>query len=67
MRDPKIDPQPGDQVRGKSGTVRTVVRIDGPKMPNPKVMYTAERNGVTYSTRGTWLQYWRLWCERNAV
>jgi hypothetical protein len=66
-RNPHIDPQPGDQVRSKSGVLRTVIRIDGANCPNPKVIFTAEGNGAAPRREGQWLAYWRLWCKRNAV
>ena len=67
MHDPKIDPRPGDRVRGKSGMVRTVVRVDFPDAPHPKVIFTAERNGAAPTRKGEWLRDWRRWCERNSV
>ena len=59
MRDPRIDPQPGDAVRGKSGMLRTVVRVDGADLPNPRVIFTAERNGAAPTRKGAWLRHWR--------
>lgn len=67
IRNPHIDPEPGDVVRGKSGMKRTVVEIRGRGCPNPKVIFDAERNGAAPRREGNWIQDWRRWCQRNAV
>lgn len=67
LRDPKIDPVPGDVVRGKSGTLRTVIRTDFVGEPNPRIVFTTERNGAAPTRRAEWLPHWRRWCARNAT
>jgi hypothetical protein len=54
MRDPRVDPMPGDQVRS-SHTTRTVLRV-----VNDKVLYEDEV-GQAVDT----LEQWVRWCHMS--
>ena len=48
-RDPRIDPQPGDELRGFDGQIRKVIRRDGDAL-------LCEDGAIRYKTT---LQRWR--------
>ena len=54
-RDPRIDPQPGDEVRGVDGQIRRVIRREGDKM---WCKDGAMRDQTT-------VVRWQEWCEEG--
>lgn len=67
MRDPGTNPEVGDVIVGKSGMVRTIVRIDDENYPNPCIVFVGVRNGVTHRPVRQRLVHWKGWCFRNRV
>jgi len=59
-RDPRIDPQPGDEVRD-TGNIRHVIRREGDKV------YIRGVRG--YWMRGYWMRLdnWQKWCEESGA
>jgi hypothetical protein len=55
-RDPRIDPQPDDELRGRSGNLRRVIRRDGD-------LLWCQDGTVRYKTT---LQRWREWSTENS-
>jgi hypothetical protein len=67
MRDPWIDPETDDIVRGRTGTVRTVIEVLWKECPNPKVVFWHDRNGAARQRKTAWIDDWRAWCKRNGI
>lgn len=55
-RDPRIDPQPGDELRG-NGQIRCVVKREGDRV-------SIEGPGTRYWMR---LDRWQAWCEKSSA
>jgi hypothetical protein len=55
-RDPRTDPQPGDELRGDGQIRRVIVRKDG--------MLRIESGRIRYWMR---LDRWREWCEKSGA
>ena len=58
MRDPRIDPKPGDRVVSEKGIIRTVTKRVG-----ERVLFT-RRSGMIQMR---WLHTWQDWCRKNNV
>lgn len=59
-RDPRIDPQPGDRVRGCGIDLYVLARVGG--------NVTIEEIGTQWHTIGHGVvpvRWWRSWCRRN--
>ena len=56
-RDPRTDPQPGDQMLSATGELRTVVRRDGETL-------SCQDGVMRYSVT---LRRWVVWCEKNSA
>ena len=54
-RDPRSDPQPGDEMVSATGEVRRVIRRDADRL---LCEYGVMRHSVT-------LRRWMVWCEKN--
>jgi hypothetical protein len=54
-RDPRFDPQPGDEVRGVDGQLRRVLRREGDNL-------WCQDGAVRYQTT---VERWQKWCEQN--
>jgi len=57
IRDPRIDPQPGDEVRAPGGRLRKVVARDGYL---GRCLAGVIRRNLT-------LRDWQKWCQENDV
>lgn len=55
-RDPSTDPQPGDNVRGLDGQLRSVIRREGNAL-------WCQDGAVRYTTT---VQRWKEWCSGAA-
>lgn len=55
-RDPRIDPQPGDELRGRGGQTRRVIHRDGDNL-------WCQDGSMRYKTT---VQRWRAWSTENS-
>ena len=67
MRDPRIDPRKGDEVTGRTGTVRKVIEVWQHSGGWTLVNYRPHRNGVAFKRRNDELVEWRRWCAANVL
>lgn len=67
MHDPKWEPKAGDEVKGKTGTIRRVLTTWQHSNGTRFVNYRPRRNGVEHKTRNDEIVEWRRWCASNSV
>jgi hypothetical protein len=65
--DPKLNPQAGDEVKGKTGTVRVVLTVWKHSNGTTFVNYRPRRNGVEHKRRNDDLAEWQRWCGNNVT
>ena len=58
-------PQAGDEVQGKTGTIRKVLQVWRHSNGKTFVNFLPRRNGVEYRNRNVELAEWRRWCANN--
>lgn len=66
-RDPRLSPQKGDAVRGRTGTVRTVLDVWQHSSGKLFVNFRPHRNGVTHKRRNNEIAEWQRWCVANVA
>lgn len=66
-RDPRLNPEKGDEVRGRTGTIRKVLGVWQHSDGQTFVNYRPRRNGAEHKTRNDRIEEWRRWCSANVL